>query len=1173
MDFTPSQRLAIEHNGSDLLVSAGAGSGKTATLTERIITKILSGADISRMLVVTFTKEAANELKSRITAKLGKAMQDAINGQNPTVNVRVGNMVIQKPLTEHLSEQIVKTGGADISTIHSFCLKIIKQNFDRLSLEGNFRIGEENEIKIIKSEVMSEVVDYFYDLEKSNEEFLLVSDCYSLFSKEDALEEKLIELYDKLSSTKDFLNTLLLPCAYNGDFIDTPYGKILLDLIWRNVNHFEPFFKYAIDLVSTDSFAKAKFFEVFSRDFELINDIKRVLKSPSYSELKRVFNSYSPIKITKRKSGEIDDWYIKETRTLFKESIQNIDKKFFKFSSEAIFNTAIQNERLCHAIYNVLSKFDTEFKDRKNQNGLCDFNDIERYALALLYDDNGNISEVAKEFSNSYDEIYIDEYQDTNSVQDKIFIAISKSNRFMVGDIKQSIYRFRSAEPEIFSHYRTTFEDISTKNPTTGMGKTLFMSENFRCDKNVIKVTNLVSNYMFQNSNGIPYDSNDDLIPSKNIPAEQRDQACELCLIDKGAAESLGNGYEDDVQAEYVAKRIRDMIDNEFLPNGKKITRNDIAIILRKGKNRDRYINALKKYDVVSEYIDDVRFFEKPHILLMISILNAIDNPFKDVYLAGAMHSEIFGFSLDDLIKIRSFSDENIPLYSAVLNYDKDVELCQKINAFLDTLSTLKDETRKLNAYEAVSYVMGKTGFISMCKPYQRQDLIKLYNHARQYERNTYKGLYSFLRYIDDISSSSVKESVSENPTDSVKIMSVHASKGLEFEICFLSDTESQFNTQDSRSALLFERSLGVSGYVGVSGGIAKYNTLFRRCASAAISNATSEEEMRVLYVAMTRARSKLIITACMDKIGEKLLYAKENKDFVSPYTLYSHNSIVDYIIGATSGVSNEFVDINEIDPLTLEEKAIEAKVEEAVIDNELVEKYAEILKKRFEFDYKYKYLGQMPSKLSVSKLYPQILDGNENDEVKLDTSLDILPKFLLEADKAVTGAERGTATHVFLQFCSFENLKNNGFENELQRLIEESYIHKSTQDLIVGAHIKKFISSSLFNDFLHAKKITREFRFNIMLDAEEFSSNEDIKKEKILVQGVVDCIYENEQGELVLVDYKTDKVTEENYVSLLKERHSTQLSYYKKACELMFEREIKKVIIYSVPLGKNVEI
>ena len=543
----------------------------------------------------------------------------------------------------------------------------------------------------------------------------------------------------------------------------------------------------------------------------------------------------------------LDADYITFIRDDVQKALKDLKANYFYASKEAISSSVKQNQKICKAMHSVLSAFDTAYKEKKRKYGLCDFNDLERYTLELLKYDNGSI---AKQVSALYDEIYIDEYQDVNSVQDEIFKLISKNNRFMVGDIKQSIYRFRSAEPELFSNYRDTFKDY-IKDDNDKEGKRIFMSTNFRCDHTVINAANHVSDYMFLNSRGFTYVPNGDRLKAPKPPdpgAKQYNVRVDLIDESQTKKDDYIKENKINMQAEYVAQEIKRLLKDGKLPNGDDIEEKHIAILLMTKTNIAAYINALTKYGIKHEYTNDISFFEKPHILLMLCLLNAIDNPTRDVYLTGALHSHICDFSLDELVVIKNQSPKEYSLFSALEKYKGDKKLEEKIKNALEKLAEYKNSIRKMSADEAISHIMTETGFSSFCDEEEREDIIKLYNIARSYEQGSYKGLYSFLRYIDDAASKKeMTETVSSDPNNSVKIVTMHKSKGLEYEVCFLCETETHFSQKSYSAPVLFHKNLGICGYISRDGGIIKYNNILRRCVALAIKEAGIEESLTVV--------------------------------------------------------------------------------------------------------------------------------------------------------------------------------------------------------------------------------------------------------------------------------------------------------------------------------------
>ena len=1144
MGNTVAQDNAINHSGSDLLISAAAGSGKTRTLVSRVMKHILEGKDIRRMLIVTFTRASAAELRVRISS-------------------RIGELIKEQPDNTHLPAQLLAAGSADICTIHSFCMKIIRPNFDKLGIDMGFRLGDESEMTILKKQAMDKVIDDFYEAEVEDKDFITVCDCFGSITSDDGLSDSLLELYKKLSSTEKSIELLLHSSDYNGGFFDNPYGAYILAHLRRVTEYYCRMYQIIIEEASSYESSRESYYQTLCDEYDSLRSVSDALAAPDYATVKRRLHKISFERLKNVKGDcPVDKALIKSVRDGYKDAITDIRESFFLADEDSVKSAFFTNSVLCKAIYRVLRAFEMELENIKRAHSVCDFDDLERYAYRLLYNSDGSLTQIAEELGSQYDDIYVDEYQDTNYLQDKIFSAIARDNRFLVGDIKQSIYRFRSAEPRIFSDYLKAFTPFGEKRENGG-GVSLFMSENFRSDEGVIELSNMVSDYMFKNSSGIPYNDSDRLICAKRA----EDRLCEhseICLIEKSPIK------EQNAEAEYVAERIKRLLDEKReKADGTEICPSDIAILLRSGTTRQDYIDALKRRGVYSEYRTDELFFEKSEVLLAVSILNVIDNPARDIYLAGALRSDIFGISLEELIKIRQHSCTSQSLFASCMAYDKDDAIRRKLDVFFEKIEKYREECRKLSSHKVLSMVYADTGMLNGCSLGEKRSLLKLYDIARGYERGSYKGLNSFIRYVSELSKEKMPEEVAERVGESVKIMTMHSSKGLEFEYCFISGTSSIFSSKDRTPDLLFDRELGVAGYISRSGGFTKYNNVLRKCTSLAIKHRNIEEEMRVLYVALTRGRTKTVVTATVSDPDEYFNKARVLRDYASECINLRTTSHISWIINAYD-VSSSLVDLLKVYYDGTEKKDTDEK--ESYVDENEVKRVKNLLSERFDYVYPYEHLDKLPSKLSVSALTPTLLDGGDNEEVRQNISLDVMPGFIT-GNAEITGAMRGTATHLFMQFCDFDNLVSTGAAEELMRLCSEHYISDSIRDLVALSHIERFISSELFSAMRSAKWIKREFRFNIMLPASDFSEDERLKGERVLVQGVTDCIMEDENGEIILIDYKTDSVTEKNYRQLLLQRHSDQLKYYKRACELMLERKVDRVLIYSVPLARTVEV
>ena len=647
----------------------------------------------------------------------------------------------------------------------------------------------------------------------------------------------------------------------------------------------------------------------------------------------------------------------------------------------------------------------------------------------------------------------------------------------------------------------------------------------------------------------------------------------------------LGRSYNHSAcQAEHVAKQISDMLSRkEKLPNGKTIKASDIAIILRKTKDRAiYYVEALRKYGISSVYTDNEPFFEEPHIMLVLCILNAIDNPSKDVYLAGAMRSDVFGFSLAELAKIKKRVKGNASLYSTLKAYDKGDKLQEKINDFLNKLTELKKALKKMRCHDAISFIYNSYGFLSACTAQQKSDFMKLYNIAREFEGDSFKGLFSFLRHIEKLMQKYDSKNFKGDATsDNVQIVSIHASKGLEYGICFICEIESAFSSDSIKPNLLFQRELGVVGMVGKKDGLASINPLIRKCVGIQILRDRNEEEMRILYVAMTRAIHQIIFVGSVSAPDDYLNLARDSRNYISPYKLYSASSNLSFILG---GIYSKFDEYPHYFPFEAKKSDDESDIEivsSAITQNgeqdekfrEKVDELKAVLNERFNFKYKYADVEKIPSKMSVSRLTPDVLD-EKNEEIKIP-DLATMPKFMMTEEEKIPGTQRGIATHIFLQFCDFERLQNEGFDSELKRLVDERFISPEDSLLVNKNHIEKFldIRYSPLKYILKATNVHRELRFNVMLSASHFTKDENIMDEKVLVQGVMDCVAEMPNGDIILVDYKTDIVSWDDCEAVLLERYSDQVSYYKMACKEIFGRDVSRAILYSVPLGRMLDV
>ena len=1192
-NWTDAQLKAMNTRGKTLLVSAAAGSGKTATLTERIIRRITDTsdpADISKMLIVTFTRSAAAELKTRIFSALGDALA-------------------KEPSSKHLASQLMKLGSARICTIDSFYLDIVRANFSTLGLSASFRIVDESEYELLSKRVMCECIDELYATEEDFPSFI---ECFSSVRSVGRVHEVFLKLYSDLTSLPEGIE-YVKQCAERTekeselDFFATSYGEIQRQNASDVFEHYYVILKSAMEYMETDEPMMAAYGVSFAHDLDYCDRLREAVgnKNNGYSETKALLESYSAISLGRLTAKYATDTSIayRNMRSAFTKKVTSLCEKNFSKSEESIRRAMKDTAKNLHILYDLLAMFEENITAEKNRLSLVTFDDVSRATMKLLVNEKGEPTDIAKKYAEQFSDIYIDEYQDVDMVQDLIFRAISRpDNRFMVGDIKQSIYGFRGAEPRLFSEYRRTLPSIDSKEAKTSEGATIFMSNNFRCDSNVIKFTNDVCSVIFSAcSDTIGYTKDDDLEFSKQLPYDDyQSPKVKIAIVTPSENEDDDNdelrGAER--EAEYIASEIDRLIKTEKKADGMPILPGDIAILFRAKSFSPIAAAALAKRGILCSESDGERYFENPDVLMMLCILNTVDNPERDIYLAGTLRSPIFKFTMDDLIRLRRFSDESYSLYACLKDYSRECDdaLAEKCRDFTTKLSVWQDDARSLSVDRFIRMLFESERFIASGLISQTNskgeggNLLMLYEYARKFENGSFKGLYQFIEYLNSLIEDGGKlpSDPKGSSPDRVSLMTIHKSKGLEFPVCFVVNTKASVRSKDSRDSLVFEYPSGIALKIAEGNGLARINTPMREAILARSSNKQMEEEMRVLYVALTRARERLYLTASSGaKLDTFFSNARANASFPDRYTIMQKcSSYLDWVFMAMNDkdCSSYELEVIPFDDILKPDIASKEKNESAVIDEDTA--LTERLKKEFAFKYEYSALCRVPSKLSVSRLYPDVLDEDDSSLTLFDQTVEKaeIPAFFTdEARLRASGAERGTATHLFLQFCDFENAKCKGTVEELSRLLERKFLPSNASELIYKKEIDAFMDSELMDLILSAKSIVREQRFNVELSAEGFTSDEDLLSmmgdDKLAVQGVIDLIVISQDGSISLFDYKTDRLSRAELdddtlaAKKMNEAHGLQLSYYARAVELLFGKKCSRVAIYSTHAAKLFDI
>ena len=1180
--FSPEQERAIETRDRTLLVSAAAGSGKTTTLTERIIRSLLDEKNpesISRMLIVTFTNASVLDLKEKVEAALTRAH-------------------LANPDKTSLAEQIRLLSSARIMTIDSFCTELVRSNAEKLGISPLYRIAESAEALILERSVIESLIEEAFRGQTPNLsllDFEEMCDALTGVKNTAGLADILISLYDKTKSMVrgndiffDFANNYLqygkIPLE------ETPYGKYIINEVRAALKYLPTLLEERVRPLRESGEGQLM---LLADDLTAINERLTSIASMTltYEELReRILNFKFPTAPAIK--GEKPDIAVRAItyRQEIKDTISSLSRNMLSYDSGEWRELFIKTGNAVMALATFLSGFSSVYFSEKKRRGILEFSDVERLAYEALWQD-GALTDVALEYRRLFTSVYIDEYQDVNEIQNKIFEAVSpEKKRFMVGDIKQSIYGFRSARPEIFAEMKKTFPPLSPD--TYSESASIFMSNNYRCDEGIIDFVNGVFDKLFSAvGESIGFVSEDRLLYKKRYDGFTPEyEKARICLIETEKNESEdGESAEEPsltAEADFVADKIARLLESGARRDGSPIKPSDIAIIMRRKKSFGLFKDALAKRGIRADAPEDRDFFMNKEILLTLSLLNSIDNPRKDIYLAGLLSSPLYNFSPDELYIMKS-DGEGDSLYDSILSYREKNPENEKVKAFLSDLSHYRLLSEGMSVDTLLVRLYRETGLLSLAsKQGGKENLYKLYSYARKFEGSQYKGLYNFITYINNLIERGAeidKSESSEREEGAVSIGTIHSSKGLEFPVVFLSEAAAALTNLDKRGRIAFSEDFGISFLHRGPLGLALVENPLQNVIFDYIDKKFYEETIRLLYVALTRAKEKLFITGRLKCEAEEYLEKiRATAPTLTAYSVRRLKSYMDLICAAAPDADMEICSMKE----DAEDVSALAGEEQSKADEERIEALAEELTRRFSFVYPNEHLTALPEKMSVSRLYPTVLDGTDEESVDLFSEKkersEPIPSFITP-DRQRESARRGIATHNFLQFFDLEGLAENGAHAELERLKEKGFLSERTASLVREDELLLFTRSELFESMKKAKNLHREFRFNTRLPAELFTTDEE-KREKykghfVLVQGVIDCLIENEDGSYRLVDYKTDRLTREELCDealaqkKLSEAHSLQLSYYALAVEKIFGKRPERIEVYSLPLGKTVSV
>lgn len=1171
--WTEDQQKVIDLRNRNILVSAAAGSGKTAVLVERIMQMICDEehpVDVDRLLVVTFTKAAAAEMKERIGAAIRKRLEEQPNN---------GYLQRQETLVHH----------AQITTIDSFCSYILRNHFGEIDLDPAFRVADEGELKLLKKDILKALLEEKY-VEKDSD-FLHFVECYASGKKDDVLEELVLRLYEFSTSDpfpEEWLEHLILNQGVQDEEKMLEHVKrILQSLLEAN--------EQAIALCQSPG-GPILYEEALQQDRLLL---KQCLAGKTYEEYSSAIRGRSYQALSRKKmSGDVEEEKkeaVKNSRNYMKKCLENLQKQFFYMPAELIFEAAKIAEPAKKELVNLTLEFSRRFAEKKKKRNIVDFSDMEHLALKILVEKKDGVcmpTDIAKGYAEHFSEIMIDEYQDSNLVQELILTSISKkslgeNNLFMVGDVKQSIYRFRQARPELFMEKQESY----TLEESTSQKVNL--SQNFRSRKEVLDTVNfLFERMMIKELGNVSYDhaARLNLGASMPEPAKAEDVQAELLLFDLQEEETEETLDKTEMEAVMVACKILEMVNSAKVTDKKKgelrqAEFKDIVILLRTMSGwSDTFSNVLGAYGIPTVTGSSTGYFSAMEIQTMLNLLSVLDNQEQDIPLSAILHSPIGDISSSEMAQIRAEYLE-IPYHQACVCYAKEgtnEELKKKLCAFWRLVEDLRKKAEYLPIHKLLWEIYDQTSYEQIVRMQPNgavrvANLQMLVQKALDYESTSYRGLFNFVRYIENLQKYEVDYGVAEGAAgneNAVQIMSIHKSKGLEFPIVFVAGLGKKFNKQDARERIAMHPELGLGTDAINPEKRMRIPTLQKKMIQKQIELESLGEELRVLYVALTRAKEKLIMTGALKNAEEEVLKIAGENAMCSRgryESLCAGSCYLDWILQVSAGEHTTFT-WNYIRAEELVQRTVEKALEKKYDYEAFRQKKADVpqsLKQRLEYEYAYKQELGISGKVSVSELKKAAMEEDVQEMFEEPEIVPYIPAFLREKRK-IHGAERGTAYHRVLECMDLEGIRHSEQVKErIAQLVDSGKMESTLAETVNAYEIYRFCQSNLCKRILQAKEagvLYKEQQFVIAKPAKEIYPDQNSHHE-VLVQGIMDVYFEEQDG-YVLIDYKTDHVSDRNE---LVKRYQKQLQVYAEALEQMTGKRVKEKIIYSFCLGEEI--
>ncbi len=1183
--WTSEQQKVIDLRNRNILVSAAAGSGKTAVLVERIIRRLTEDdtpTDVDRLLIVTFTEAAAAEMKERIGAAIEKKLEE-------------------RPGDIRLERQATLIHSAQITTIHSFCLAVIRDHFHVIGIDPGFRIAEEGELKLLKQDVLEELLEECYA--EAKEEFLDFTERFGSGKSDKKIEEIILKMYE-YSRSYPRPDRWLDQCvkAYESENLEVRAEE----RVRMRAADIERVLERGLKICEEPD-GPYMYGDMLDSDLE---ELERLQRAENFDAMYSAAAGFKWKRLSSKKDDTVSPdkkEKVKKLREQAKSLLKGMQEDYF-YAPREVWQQDMQDALpSVVTLTELVKRFAHMLDEKKRLRNMIDFNDMEQFALAILTEEkDGELvpSAVAGEYEDRFDEVMIDEYQDSNLVQETILTSVSRVSRgeyniFMVGDVKQSIYSFRLSRPELFMEKYNTY---SLKDSVT---QRIDLHKNFRSREEVLdSVNDIFRQIMKKELGGIEYDDSAALYPGAEFPPlpSGKEDFCksELLLLDK---EDTGDEDERQAEARMIARRIRELIrDGVVLDKEtreyRRVQYRDIVILTRSIRGWAEVFSSVLGEEGIPAYsVSREGYFETYEVSVLLDYLKILDNARQDLPLAAVLTSVFGGLDTRELAEIR-IAYPNVPFYeAAAMCAESDAaedacmeELRGKLRRFYDQVRYFREKVPYTPIHELLEEIIDKTGYglyiAAMPGGAQRMANVEmLTERAAAFEGTSYKGLFNFVRYIAQLKKYDVdygEAGIMDEQADTVRIMSIHKSKGLEFPIVFVAGMGKKFNTQDTKGSVLLHPDWGAGVDLIDLKRRTKTPTFLKKMIREETALENLAEEMRILYVALTRAKEKLIMTGAA-KITEdgavsdisgvfRAEGAKCYLDWVLPCILSDET-------GKVKQESPVEVSVFGAEDLTPQQEEVQAEVmSEDVLrnwdDSQVYEpELRERLDAQIDYVYPFEDEGKMKLKFTVSELkkWASLAEEAGEEMYEEPVVVPLIPEFLKE-EEILTGAPRGSAYHKLLELLDFT--VDYDVENliaAVQQLRQEGRLTDEMAECIRPKDILRFLgcrSGKRMADAARNGKLYKEQPFVLSVDASEIYP-EDCSGEKILVQGIIDVYFEEPDG-LVVLDYKTDKVRTGNE---LKEKYHAQLDYYAQALEQLTEKPVKEKIIYSFTLGEEIEV